>query len=57
MDGGIQQTDSVVAEIQGWGMAFAEVERRLAPYFRRTEARQRAMGYLHGLLGPAVGSM
>jgi SRSO17 transposase len=30
----------------------ADVERRLAPYFERTEPRRRAMAYLRGLLSP-----
>jgi SRSO17 transposase len=30
-----------------------EIERRLAPYFERSEARQRAMAYLQGLLSAA----
>jgi SRSO17 transposase len=30
-----------------------DLERRLAPYFERTEPRQRAMTYLRGLLSPA----
>jgi SRSO17 transposase len=31
----------------------ADIERRLAPYFARTEPRQRALAYLRGLLSPA----
>jgi SRSO17 transposase len=30
-----------------------DIERRLAPYFERTEPRQRVMAYLRGLLSPA----
>jgi SRSO17 transposase len=30
-----------------------DIERHLAPYFERTEPRQRAMAYLRGLLSPA----
>jgi SRSO17 transposase len=30
-----------------------DIERRLAPYFERSEPRQRAMAYLRGLLSPA----
>ena len=52
MDGGLPETTSFVEEVHGWGLALAEVEQRLAPYFARAEARQRAMGYLHGLLSP-----
>jgi SRSO17 transposase len=36
------------------GVAYLnDIERRLAPYFERSEPRQRAMTYLRGLLSPA----
>jgi len=52
MDGGREPTEAVVADIQSWGLALAEVEQRMAPFFARSEARQRAIAYLHGLLSP-----
>ena len=52
MDGGRVRTDAVVETIQSWGRGRAEVEQRMGPYFARSEARQRAMAYLHGLLSP-----
>ncbi len=52
MDGGRVRTDAVVENIQSWGIGLAEVEHRIGPYFARSEARQRAMAYLHGLLSP-----
>ena len=41
------------AVVRGWQVQRAEVDRRLAPCFRRPEARQRAAAYLDGLLGDA----
>ncbi len=41
------------ATVRGWQVQRAEVDRRLAPCFRRQEARQRAAAYLDGLLGDA----
>ena len=41
------------ATVRGWQVHRAEVDRRLAPCFRRPEARQRAAAYLDGLLGDA----
>ena len=41
------------ATVRGWQAQRAEVDRRLAPCFRRPEARQRAAAYLDGLLGDA----
>ena len=38
--------------VQGGAAYMADVERRLAPYFERTEPRRRAMAYLRGLLSP-----
>ena len=39
--------------VWAWSSAFAEVERRLGPFFARAEARQQVMAYLRGLLSPA----
>jgi SRSO17 transposase len=45
-------TDDAASTGQG-GLAYvADVERRLAPYFARSESRQRALAYLRGLLSP-----
>jgi len=45
-------TDEAASTGQG-GLAYlADVERRLAPYFARSESRQRALAYLRGLLSP-----
>ena len=41
------------AIVRGWRAHRDEVDRRLAPCFRRPEARQRAAAYLDGLLGDA----
>ena len=41
------------ATVRGWQAHRAEVDRRLAPCFRRPEARRRAAAYLDGLLGDA----
>ena len=41
------------ATVRGWQAQRAEVDRRLAPCFRRSEARQRAGAYVDGLLGDA----
>ena len=38
------------ATVRGWQAQGAEVDRRLAPCFRRPEARQRAGAYVDGLL-------
>ncbi len=50
MDAAAQPTAVLEAEIQGWELAWTEVEQRLARYFARAEARQRATAYLQGLL-------
>ena len=39
--------------VQGGRAYLTDVERRLAPYFERSEPRQRAIAYLRGLLSPA----
>ena len=41
------------ATVRGWQAQRAEVDRRLAPCFRRSEARQRAGAYVDGLLSDA----
>ncbi len=53
MDGEHTQTELTAGTVQAWASAFAEVERRLHPYFARSEARQQTMTYLRGLLSPA----
>jgi SRSO17 transposase len=39
--------------VPGGAAYLHDLERRLAPYFERTEPRQRTMAYLRGLLSPA----
>jgi SRSO17 transposase len=47
------RADEAASTGQG-GLAYlADMERRLAPYFARSESRQRARAYLRGLLSPA----
>jgi SRSO17 transposase len=46
-------TDATARTIEG-GLAYlADITRRLAPYFARSESRQRALAYLQGLLSAA----
>jgi SRSO17 transposase len=45
--------DQNAAVVPGGAAYLHDLERRLAPYFERTEPRQRAMAYLRGLLSPA----
>jgi SRSO17 transposase len=45
--------DQDVPVVQGGAAYLNDIERRLAPYFERTEPRQRALAYLRGLLSPA----
>src|SRR5256886_11049237 len=45
--------DQDISVVHGGVAYLSEIERRLAPYFERTEPRQRAMAYLRGLLSPA----
>src|ERR687885_826665 len=52
MDEGTEQAGVTEETVWAWASAFAEVERRLHPYFARSEARQQAMAYLRGLLSP-----
>jgi SRSO17 transposase len=45
--------DLDVSVVQGGAAYLNDIERRLVPYFERSEPRQRALTYLRGLLGPA----
>jgi SRSO17 transposase len=45
----MRRADFEILEEQ-WNFGFADVSRRLAPLFRRSEAREIACGYLRGLL-------
>jgi SRSO17 transposase len=45
--------DQEASVVPGGAASLHDLERRLAPYFERTEPRQRAMAYLRGLLSPA----
>jgi len=45
--------DQDASVVPGGAAYLHDIERRLAPYFERTEPRQRAMAYLRGLLSPA----
>src|SRR5207244_13211315 len=40
-------------DVQMWNVYWAEIERRIGPVFARSDARERAMSYLAGLLSPA----
>jgi SRSO17 transposase len=40
-------------DVQVWQLYWAEIERRIAPVFARSDAQTRAMSYLSGLLSPA----
>src|SRR5215217_3794348 len=40
-------------DVQVWNVYWAQVERRIAPVFARSDARERAMAYLAALLSPA----
>jgi SRSO17 transposase len=40
-------------DVQVWKLYWAEIERRVGPLFARSDARERAMSYLAGLLSPA----
>jgi SRSO17 transposase len=62
MEGGIMMlmnestpdlVDQDASVVPGGAAYLHDIERRLAPYFERTEPRQRAMAYLRGLLSPA----
>ena len=52
--GPLSPTAEATARIIGGGPAYlADITRRLAPYFARSESRQRALAYLQGLLSAA----
>jgi len=40
-------------DVQAWNVYWAQVQRRIGPVFARSDARERAMAYLAGLLSPA----
>jgi SRSO17 transposase len=40
-------------DVQMWNVYWGDVERRIAPVFARSEARERALSYLAGLLSGA----
>src|SRR6266536_1097392 len=40
-------------DVQLWNVYWGQLERRIAPVFARSDARERAMAYLAGLLSPA----
>jgi SRSO17 transposase len=42
-----------LVDVQLWNVYWAQVERRIRPVFARSDAHQRAMSYLAGLLSPA----
>ena len=42
-----------LATVESWTDHLVEIEQRLGPHFARSEARQRAMAYVQGLLSPA----
>src|ERR687886_1884320 len=52
MNGEHETVDVTEQTVWAWTAAVAEVERRLAPFFARAEARQQALAYLRGLLSP-----
>lgn len=45
--------DLDLLDVQVWNQYWAEVERRISPSFTRSDATERAMQYLAGLLSPA----
>jgi SRSO17 transposase len=45
--------DATASTIQGGRAYMTDIARRLAPYFARSESRQRALAYLQGLLSEA----
>ena len=46
-------TDATASSLEGGRAYLADIARRLAPYFARSESRHRVMGYLRGLLSEA----
>ena len=47
------RTDEAASTVQGGFAYWADMQRRLVPYFARSESRQRVLAYLRGLLSPA----
>lgn len=45
--------DLDLLDVQAWRVYWADIARRVAPVFARSETRRRAMTYLAGLLSPA----
>src|SRR5919202_231505 len=43
---------TTLTEVVGWAEGLQTLADRLAPHFARSEPRQRALAYLHGLLAP-----
>src|ERR687885_669563 len=52
LHGELEPVELTEQMVWSWASAFAELERRLGPFFERAEARQQAMAYLRGLLSP-----
>ena len=52
LHGELEPVELTEQMVWSWASAFAELERRLGPFFARAEARQQAMAYLRGLLSP-----
>ena len=52
LHGELEPVELTEQMVWAWASAFAELERRLGPFFARAEARQQAMAYLRGLLSP-----
>ncbi len=52
MNGEHETAELTEQTVWAWASAFAEVERRLGPFFARAEARQQTIAYLRGLLSP-----
>src|SRR5919202_3667826 len=50
MDGEHMAVELTEQTVWTWAAAFAEVERRLGPFFARAEARQQVLAYLRALL-------
>src|ERR687886_1812715 len=50
MDGEHMAVELTEQTVWTWASAFAEVERRLGPFFAHAEARQQVLAYLRGLL-------
>lgn len=46
-------TDLDLLDVQVWNVYWAQLERRIAPMFARSDALRRALSYLSGLLSPA----